>query len=612
MILGLGVTASHKRVIKPGTAYNKYFPATVGTNPLLSNGADVFETVDLVEKVVKGSLDQTAKIATVLKGSTLQETCRKIFNFCYQHIQYKLDKPGEEQLRTPARAWKDRKTGIDCDCFTVFVSSILHNLGIKHAYRICEINSKGYYQHIYVVVPSDQSTYKINPGKYFTIDPVLDRFNTEAPGITKVSDKMTIPVRMLNGIDDQFLGEIESQNTLEGVYSAFKGKLKQQVKAARKHAVNAPKCLSGIDDQTAFLGMLDFADQVIDSASDNGLAELTRLGMQLESQEAINGLSGYEGLGKGKFLKKVAASVKAVKTEVKKAGATANKSGALKKVKEVANKAVKAAVKFNPAVATIRAGFLIGMNQNIFGIADRVKWAYATPEQLKNYGISNSDHQASKDLLAKIEKLFISSMQGDKNALRKAILSGKQKLSGLGVVATASTTAAMTFLLKVKEWADKVKKITPKLSKVTEAIKKGKATISSLKKDKPLVESKPEATIENGEIKDDPAPALPPMDNSGSDNSQGTPPPDNTPSTEYTATSEGSNMAAEDNSAPPPPPEKKSNSGLIFGGLTVLALGAVALSGKKKKGLGDTQEESDLAGTSKKKAKRKIQSIIVK
>src|SRR5574343_357488 len=128
--MSLGVTASHIRKIKPGTQYDRYFPATIGTNPLLTNGADVFQTVDYIEKLVKQTLDQTKKIAPVLKGASLMDTCKKIFDFCYGHIQYKLDKPGEEQLRTPARAWKDRRTGIDCDCFSIFVSSILHKLGI--------------------------------------------------------------------------------------------------------------------------------------------------------------------------------------------------------------------------------------------------------------------------------------------------------------------------------------------------------------------------------------------------------------------------------------------------------------------------------------------------
>ncbi|MDI1305391.1 MAG: hypothetical protein PSX42_11185, partial [bacterium] len=151
--MSLGVTASGRRNIKDGSQYNSYFSDTIGTNPLVAKKADVFETLEFIDQLVKNTVGQTAKIAKVLKGSTLDETCRKIFSFFYTHYQYKLDKQGEEQLRTPSRAWKDRKTGIDCDCFAISVSSVLTNLGIKHAYRICEIANKGYYQHIYIVVP---------------------------------------------------------------------------------------------------------------------------------------------------------------------------------------------------------------------------------------------------------------------------------------------------------------------------------------------------------------------------------------------------------------------------------------------------------------------------
>lgn len=501
--MNLGVTASHRRKIKLGSEYDKYFPKTIGTNPLLSKSADVYQTVDYVEQVVKQTLDHTEKLAPKLRGTSLAETCRRIFNFCYGHIQYKLDKPGEEQLRTPARSWKDRKTGIDCDCFSIFVSSILHNLGIKHAYRICEINNKGYFQHIYIIVPVDQSSSLVS-GKYIIIDPVLDKFNIEAPGITKTHDKMSIPVRVLNGADDQFLGEIDNQTSLIGVYGAFKHKMRSHVRRVRNAAAKSPKHLGATQDQTAFLGMLDFADTVIQSASDQGLAELMRLGVDLEKQEAMNGLSGYDGLGKGKFLKKVASAVKSVKTEVKKAANTAaNKvanSKAVAKVKATAKKAVQAVAKYNPLSTAARAGFLVAMTTNLFGIANQVRWGYASAEQIKRYGISPQEHEKAKAALAKITKMFVNDLKGKPENLKKAILSGKQQINGLGVAAAASTSAAMAFIVKAKDWI-KGLKIVPKIQQALQKAKDNKGLLKIAKdKAKNLLTNKKPTTIENNTL----------------------------------------------------------------------------------------------------------------
>jgi len=77
----------------------------------------VEETVELMKRVVWKFLDDTKKIAQYLKGSTLQETCKKIWDFLFNHIQYKLDQKGLEQLRHPSRSWAERQSyqGINPD-----------------------------------------------------------------------------------------------------------------------------------------------------------------------------------------------------------------------------------------------------------------------------------------------------------------------------------------------------------------------------------------------------------------------------------------------------------------------------------------------------------------
>jgi hypothetical protein len=184
--------ARKQRNIKSGTQYDHLFPqANVDTHTVQKN-AGVSDTVAFIPKVVSRTLNHTKGIAHVLKGRNDYETCRNIWQFVYNHIAYKKDKDGYEQIRSPARSWHDRKSGVDCDCYTTFISSILANLGIKHLLRITKY-SRDYFQHIYPVA--------LLPGnKRVILDCVTDQFDYEVP----YSEKKDYPMDLqyLNGLDD--------------------------------------------------------------------------------------------------------------------------------------------------------------------------------------------------------------------------------------------------------------------------------------------------------------------------------------------------------------------------------------------------------------------------
>lgn len=204
----LGFVASHKRAIKSGAQYEKYFDnSEVDNKETVLTTGDCYETLTLMKKIVRDTLPQTKEIAKKLKGATLEGTCKNIWNFLYNNIQYKKDIETREQLRQPIRSWKDRKTGIDCDCYAIFASSILTNLGIEHAFRMAGYNG-GDFQHVYVVVKRS--------GKTITIDPVLDKFNEEAP-YSKKHDLTMAKITMLSG-----LGEAPSCNPNKPIFDRLR------------------------------------------------------------------------------------------------------------------------------------------------------------------------------------------------------------------------------------------------------------------------------------------------------------------------------------------------------------------------------------------------------
>jgi hypothetical protein len=189
--------AGRKRNIRSGEGYTHLFPKAEGENKTIRKNADVTHTVAFIPKVVHETLHHTKAIAKRLKGTTTYETCSNIWHFVYQHISYRKDQDGYEQIRSPARAWHDREKGVDCDCYSVFISSILTNLQIPHILRITKYH-RDYFQHIYPVV--------VLNGKEIPIDCVTDQFNYEVP----YSEKKDYPMDLqyLNGFDESDLGQL--------------------------------------------------------------------------------------------------------------------------------------------------------------------------------------------------------------------------------------------------------------------------------------------------------------------------------------------------------------------------------------------------------------------
>lgn len=192
--------AAYKRNIKSGSEYDKYFSKSNGRSTILKNWGSTEYTINAIATIgMNGSVvAQTSKIAAALKGATLEETCRNIWNFLYGHVQYVRDRTGIEELRQPNRTWADRKG--DCDDYAIFASTVLSNLGIPHKVRVTAY--KGDWQHIYVVVPksgniSETLTQK-SRNNYFVIDPVVDSFNYEVQ-YSKNKDIMII--QELSGIN---------------------------------------------------------------------------------------------------------------------------------------------------------------------------------------------------------------------------------------------------------------------------------------------------------------------------------------------------------------------------------------------------------------------------
>lgn len=220
--------AAAKRNIKPGREYDYLFPAAMNKDKTVKENATLEDTIAFIHKVVGKTLGQTKGIAQKLVGKTLRETCSNIWHFVYENVAYKKDDDGFEQIRSPRRTWKDRKTGVDCDCYSTFISSILTNLRIPHKLRITKYK-RDQFQHIYPVVPDG--------GRLIMIDCVTDQFDYEVPYSEKKD--ITMDLQYLDGLQGGCLGDRGNDLVFDGSFSIGElGKAKKKKKGLFKKIIS--------------------------------------------------------------------------------------------------------------------------------------------------------------------------------------------------------------------------------------------------------------------------------------------------------------------------------------------------------------------------------------
>lgn len=301
--------------------FNRYFKPSRRDSVIINSGADIPTTIAQIKNIVAETLEQTRQVAKELgKSGDVNEVAAKIHAFLWQCFDYDEEEVGahlppdsrDELLREPCRIWEDMKG--DCDCFTIIVSSILTNLGIKHALRIAKYEYTddygqkkiGEWQHIYVVIPTYNS-------QYITIDGVLSQFDREYP-FYQVQDFPMATIRLGN-LPQKADSDQVSKDTLKSILDMVTenpseaenygytnvDNLKKMLNYALSHwDTNRDEVLSVLAQEEANMNTL------------NGTGGLGNIWEDVDIQDEIQYLHGF-----GALLKKKAKVVK-VKTPPKK------------------------------------------------------------------------------------------------------------------------------------------------------------------------------------------------------------------------------------------------------------------------------------------------------
>ena len=132
-----------------------------------------------IEAAIPTAVKQMKQRSQEFKGATEDETCKKIFDYLKNQINYKADGP-EQMVKLPSGLIRTRQG--DCKSYSVFTSAVLTNLGIPHKLVYASYDPQDSTPtHIYVVT-----------NKGCIIDAVYGKFNAEKKTSNKKYKNMNI------------------------------------------------------------------------------------------------------------------------------------------------------------------------------------------------------------------------------------------------------------------------------------------------------------------------------------------------------------------------------------------------------------------------------------
>ena len=121
-----------------------------GKKTLIKQKGYTKDIVKAILDVYNESAGQTAELVTNASDDLqLIDIVEKLWEILY-NVKYKEDPQGQQWIKTPARLLSDKEG--DCKSITLFVNSVLSNLGYKTWFRFVSYNKDGDFSHVYTIV----------------------------------------------------------------------------------------------------------------------------------------------------------------------------------------------------------------------------------------------------------------------------------------------------------------------------------------------------------------------------------------------------------------------------------------------------------------------------
>lgn len=183
-------------------------PKFAGVKTDLLTDADNSDLRKAIKDAVPAAVEQTKDLAEYFKATNERETCKRIFDYLKQNVEYKAD-DWRQVVQMPSAIM--RKGAIaDCKSLSLFTAAILQNLGIPWHFVLASYTDSAIPGHIYVETDSG-----------CIIDVVWGKFDQEK----KANHRYNMKVSYLSGIT----GPMVASN--EGITGRAE---RQQRRAARQ------------------------------------------------------------------------------------------------------------------------------------------------------------------------------------------------------------------------------------------------------------------------------------------------------------------------------------------------------------------------------------------
>ena len=183
-----------------------------------------------IEAAIPQATKQASTFADRYKGKDEIETCKKIFDYLKNNINYKAD-GADQQVRLPSGLMRTAQG--DCKSYSVFTSAVLSNLGIPHKLVYASYDPKDTTpSHIYVMTD-----------KGCIIDAVYGKFNAEKKATYKKYKKMNISY--IAGVKSRKIGRSCGYSGIGATEGAFEWASRNGINlsGAQKIAIAAQKAL---------------------------------------------------------------------------------------------------------------------------------------------------------------------------------------------------------------------------------------------------------------------------------------------------------------------------------------------------------------------------------
>lgn len=150
---------------------SRYIAPPEGWQKVMHENGNVQDIIAVILKADQLSPKYTRELAQQLRQDDEYETMRAVWRFVKEHVKYVRDKVGHEVIQLPGALWRGRKG--DCKSFSIFIGSILKNLGIKYRYRVAFYDPANPDSgHIYPIAT-------LSDGTQVVMDAVHSRFDEE-------------------------------------------------------------------------------------------------------------------------------------------------------------------------------------------------------------------------------------------------------------------------------------------------------------------------------------------------------------------------------------------------------------------------------------------------